>query len=143
MKTNLDKLTDRNDLCSCFINILKPFFNQDTPAAQAQLVLYCVSIFVLNCAKPLRFLYDHFLNSLCDIHLNNYYNTINNESHQDSWRIDLLKLAVSIIPPELRYLPFYFIIDDTLVEKYGKKFDTISELYDHCLRNGSEYIFGH
>ena len=98
---------------------------------------------MLNCVKPVRFMYKHCLESLSDISLQNYYNAINEEEHQDFWRETLIKIAISAIPESLRYLPIYLIVDDTLVEKIGDKFDFISILHDHCARNGTSYLSGH
>ena len=143
MYKNLDRLNSKDDLCSAFMNLLKPFFEHDSLAVQAQLLMYCCSIYMLNCTKPIRFMYNHCLKYLSDISLQNYYNAINKEQYQDYWRETLIKIAISAIPECLRDLPIYLIIDDTLIEKIGQHFEHISILHDHCARNGTSYLSGH
>ena len=37
----------------------------------------------------------------------------------------------------------YLIVDDTLQEKYGDKFESCDKLFDHTRKNGSSYLNGH
>ena len=43
----------------------------------------------------------------------------------------------------LRDSSVFLSIDDTLVEKYGTKFQARSNLFDHAAHNGSNYLKGH
>ena len=39
--------------------------------------------------------------------------------------------------------PVFLCVDDTMVSKFGKKFENVSKLFDHAAQNGSNYLNGH
>ena len=39
--------------------------------------------------------------------------------------------------------PVFLCVDDTMVSKFGKKFENVSKLFDHAAHNGSNYLNGH
>jgi len=41
-------------------------------------------------------------------------------------------LALRLIPERLKLQPVYLCIDDIMAEKFGKKFEHVSELFDHA-----------
>ena len=41
------------------------------------------------------------------------------------------------------FQPVFLCIDDTMVSKFGKKFEDVSKLFDHAAHNGSNYLNGH
>ena len=43
----------------------------------------------------------------------------------------------------LQSQPVFLCIDDTMVSKFGKKFEDVSKLFDHAAHNGSNYLNGH
>lgn len=52
-------------------------------------------------------------------------------------------MALKLIPETLRTQPIFLCIDDTIVPKYGKKFEDVSKLFDHSAHNGSGCLNGH
>ena len=44
-------------------------------------------------------------------------------------------VALRIISEDLKSLPVFLCIDDTMVEKFGKKFSRVSRLFDHAAHN--------
>ena len=52
-------------------------------------------------------------------------------------------MALKLIPESLLSQPVFFCIDDTMVSKFGKKFEDVSKLFDHAAHNGSNYLNGH
>ena len=50
---------------------------------------------------------------------------------------------MSIIPNDLQPLPVFLCIDDTMIEKYGKKFENVQSLFDHAQHNGNKFMNGH
>ena len=52
-------------------------------------------------------------------------------------------IALNIIPKDLNSQPVFLCIDDTIIPKFGKKFDNVSKLFDHAAHNGSNYLNGH
>ena len=52
-------------------------------------------------------------------------------------------LSLRLVPADLRSQPLFLCIDDTMVSKFGKKFEDVSKLFDHAAHNGSNYLNGH
>nr|WP_330364042.1 hypothetical protein [Enterocloster clostridioformis] len=52
-------------------------------------------------------------------------------------------LALKLIPDSLKSQPVFFCIDDTMISKFGRKFEDVSILFDHAAHNGSNYLNGH
>ena len=52
-------------------------------------------------------------------------------------------MAVNLIPEKLQSQPVFLCIDDTMVSKFGKKFEDVSKLFDHAAHHGSNYLNGH
>ena len=50
-------------------------------------------------------------------------------------------MALRLIPEHLQSQPVFVCIDDTMVSKFGKKFEDVSKLFDHAAHNGSNYLF--
>lgn len=76
--------------------------------------------------------------------LKSYYFTLN-ESKIDitNWMMEIVKIALSVIPQKLKEQPIILSIDDTMVEKYGEKFENRELLFDHAKHNGFNYLKGH
>ena len=47
------------------------------------------------------------------------------------WSTQIIKLALRCIPPAYEEAPILLAVDDTLVEKEGKKFAHRGKLFDH------------
>ena len=52
-------------------------------------------------------------------------------------------MALRLIPEHLQSQPVFLCIVDTMVSKFGKKFEDVSKLFDHAAHNGSNYLNGH
>lgn len=52
-------------------------------------------------------------------------------------------MALKLVPERLKSQPVFLCIDDTMVAKFGKKFEDVSKLFDHAAHNGSNYLNGH
>ncbi len=52
-------------------------------------------------------------------------------------------MALKLIPNSLLSQPVFLCVDDTMVAKFGKKFEQVSVLFDHAAHNGSNYLNGH
>lgn len=52
-------------------------------------------------------------------------------------------LALKLVPADLKSQPLFLCIDDTVVSKFGTKFENASKLFDHAAHNGSNYLNGH
>ena len=67
---------------------------------------------------------------------------MNQQSLQKFWIQTLIQRVKKIIPYSLHDMLIYLIIDDTLTEKYGQHFEDAALLFDHCARNGTNYLNG-
>ncbi len=54
-----------------------------------------------------------------------------------------LMQTLKLIPAGLKSQPTFLCIDDTMVSKFGKKFEDVSKLFDHAAHNGSNSLNGH
>ena len=53
------------------------------------------------------------------------------------------RLALGLVPAGLGSQPVFICIDDTMVSKFGRKFEDVPKLFDHAAHNGSNYLNGH
>ena len=53
------------------------------------------------------------------------------------------RIALKLIPDFLQTQPVFLCVDDTMVSKFGTKFENVSKLFDHTAHNGSNYLNGH
>lgn len=53
------------------------------------------------------------------------------------------RLALNLVPGFLKSQPVFLCIDDTMVSKFGRKFEDVSQLFDHAAHNGSNYLNEH
>lgn len=108
------------------------------------MVLLLLSILTLESADSIRFLYRHFLSKLTDKSLNAFYYACSYAKVDYSRFMNATaSMALKLIPKSLETQPVFLCIDDTIVPKYGKKFEDVSKLFDHSAHNGSGYLNGH
>ena len=50
---------------------------------------------------------------------------------------------MKLITDSLQMQPVFLCVDDTMVSKFGTKFENVSKLFDHAAHNGSNYLNGH
>ena len=53
------------------------------------------------------------------------------------------KIALHLIPEQLKSQPGFLCIDDTMISKFGTKFENVSKLFEHAAHNGCNYLNGH
>lgn len=53
-----------------------------------------------------------------------------------------VSMVLKLIPGLLESQPVFLCIDDTMVSKFGRKFENVSKLFDHVAHNGSNYLNG-
>ncbi len=54
-----------------------------------------------------------------------------------------VRIALKLITDSLQMQPVFLCVDDTMVSKFGTKFENVSKLFDHAAHNGSNYLNGH
>lgn len=98
----------------------------------------------MESAHSIRFLYRHFLSGITEKSLNAFYYACSYAKVDYSRFINITAcMALKLIPQSLRSQPVFLCLDDTVVAKFGTKFDNVSKLFDHAAHNGSNYLNGH
>ena len=54
-----------------------------------------------------------------------------------------VRIVLKLIPDSLQTQPVFLCVDDTMVSKFGTKFENVSKLFGHAAHNGSNYLNGH
>ena len=120
------------------------YFLDATKPTARNLFLIVVSILTLDIFRSVRFAHRHVLSKLSETSLNAYYYALKTDRlNHESWRDVTLSRALKAVPGQLAAQPLFLSIDDTMVEKEGKKFELASKLFDHAAHNGSNYLNGH
>lgn len=98
----------------------------------------------METADSIRFLYKHFLAGITSKSLNAFYYACSYAKVDYSRFMNTTAaMALKLIPSSLKMQPVFLCIDDTMVAKFGKKFEHVSKLFDHAAHNGSNYLNGH
>lgn len=98
----------------------------------------------MESADSIRSLYRHFLSGITQKSLNAFYYACSYARVDYSRFMNITaRLALGLIPQSLTTQPVFLCIDDTMVSKFGRKFEDVSKLFDHAAHNGSNYLNGH
>ena len=108
------------------------------------LFLLVLSILAIESADSIRSLYRHFLAGITKKSLNAFYYACSYAKADYSGFMNVTAgLSLKLIPEKLQSQPVFLCIDDTMVPKFGKKFEDVSKLFDHVAHNGSNCLNGH
>ena len=98
----------------------------------------------MESAHSIRFLYRHFLSGITEKSLNAFYYACSYAKVDYSRFMNVTAaMTLKLVPQCLKSQPVFLCIDDTMVAKFGKKFEDVSKLFDHAAHNGSNYLNGH
>ena len=98
----------------------------------------------MESAVSIRSLYRHFLSGITKKSLNAFYYACSYAKADYSRFMNITAgMALKLMPEKLQTQPVFLCIDDTMVSKFGKKFEDVSKLFDHAAHNGSGYLNGH
>ena len=93
------------------------------------LFLLVLSMLAMESAGSIRSLYRHFLAGITSKSLNAFYYAYSYAKVDLSGFMNATaKLALALVPDNLKSQPVFLCIDDTMVSKFGKKFEDISKL---------------
>ena len=91
-----------------------------------------------------RFLYQHFLSGITEKSLNVFYYACSYAKVDYSRFMNTtVRIVLKLIPDSLQTQPVFLCVDDTMISKFGTKFENVSKLFDHAAHNGSNYLNGH
>ena len=120
------------------------YFETFSVSTADSLFLLIFSILALESAHSIRFLYHHFLSGITKKSLNVFYYACSYAKVDYSNFMNITaRTALKLIPDPLKTHPVFLCVDDTMVSKFGKKFENVSKLFDHAAHNGSNYLNGH
>ena len=98
----------------------------------------------MESADSIRSLFRHFLSGITQKSLNAFYYACSYAKVDYSRFMNVTaRLALNLVPDFLKSQPVFLCIDDTMVSKFGRKFEDVSKLFDHAAHNGSNYLNGH
>ncbi len=119
----------KNSVLDRLKNYFNEYFSDATKPTARNLFLIIVSILALDIFCSVRFAHRHVLSKISDTSLNAYYYALKtNRLDHESWRDVTLSKALKAVPEQLAAQPLFLSVDDTMVEKEGKKFELRSKL---------------
>jgi hypothetical protein len=124
----------------------RPYLNLLTKPSGKKMFLLLLAMITMQFVTSINYLYKWFLSDIwkSDISLNAYYYLLTYTIVPlDAFLKITTKLAMSLIPEELRELPIFLIIDDTLQAKFGTHFECYQTMFDHAKHGGNQYLKGH
>ena len=106
------------------------YFKDATIPTMENLFLVVVSILVLDTFHSVRYAWMHVISKLSGKSLNSFYHTLEQApfKHRE-WGAVTAEYARHTVPDSLKDSAVFLSIDDTMVEKYGKKFEARSKLF--------------
>ncbi len=137
-------LYTRNSVFNRLFLYFHDYFSNATKPTARNLFLVVIAILTLDTFRSVRSAHSHVISRLADTSLNAFYYTLKTDRYDHtSWNDVTTSKALHLIPDALQKQPLFLSIDDTMVEKFGKRFELCSRLYDHAAHNGSSYLNGH
>ena len=134
----------KNSILNRLFSYFKDYFSETTKPTAKNLFLILLAILTLDTFRSMRFAHRHVISKMTHTSLNAFYYTLQTDSLEHLvWNDVTTKKALSIVPEQLDSQPLFLSIDDTLIEKFGKKFELSSKLFDHAAHNGSNFLNGH
>jgi hypothetical protein len=109
-----------------------------------KLFMLLLAILSMQAVTSIAHIYKWFLSPLAKISQSSYYYLMTyTPLPLDKFAAVTIRLAISLIAESHKHLPVLLLLDDTLQEKFGTKFECCSKLFDHAKHNGSLYLNGH
>ena len=140
----MEKLYQTSMTIGRLFDYFTPYLTLLTKPSGRKLFLLLLAMIAVQYATSINHLFKWFLRMTDGTSLNAYYYLLKKTVVPlDKFAQITVGLALSLIPDELKYLPVFLIIDDTLQPKFGVHFECYKTLYDHARHNGSNYLKGH
>lgn len=109
------------------------------------LALIASAILAVGMIRSVRDVYRRYLAKVNGAQLTGYYNAlsyaVDKRPHTTMRRA--ATLAMDIIPEDLKDYPVMLLTDDTMVGKFGRKFEEVTILFDHAAHDGKPYKNAH
>ena len=140
----MEKLYQTSTTIGRLFDYFAPYLTLLTKPSGRKLFLLLLAMVAVQYATSINHLFKWFLRMVDGTSLNAYYYLLGKTVVPlDKFAQITVGLALSLIPDELKGLPVFLIIDDTLQPKFGVHFECYKTMYDHARHNGSNYLKGH
>ena len=117
-------------------------FSGETKPTGQHLFELALSVLALDGFQSVHGNFERFISEISDFELKSFYYALNEgKIALSDWMENLMKAALSLVSESADAL--ILSVDDTLIEKFGEKFEHWGKLYDHAAHNGSHYLNGH
>ena len=132
-----------NPIIASLFAILDYIFRNESSPSANKLILTSLSILILDGYKSVRNLFIYSSTNLSNSSLNSYYYLFDySVVNYELWWEQLLKSFTDKDFLKIKgYL--FFSIDDTIFEKFGKKFEFIANLFDNSAHDERKYKNAH
>ena len=139
-----DLLYNKNNLIGRLYRYFYIYFKTFSMPTTETLFLLVLFILAMESAYSIRSLYRHFLSGVTKKSLNVfYYACFYAKADYSKFMNVTVSMALKLIPEMLSSQPVFLCMDDTMVSKFGKKFEDVSKFFDHVAHNGSNYLNGY
>lgn len=137
-------LYNDNNIIGRLFKYFSVYFENLYVSTAETVFLLVLSMLAVESASSVRSLYNHFLVGITAKSLNAFYYAFTYSKLDTRQFMNITgRMALKLIPSDLREQPVFICIDDTMVPKAGKTFDNVAVLFDHASHNGSNYLNGH
>ena len=137
-------LYHKNSVIGRLYNYFFVYFQNLGSCTAENLFLFIIAIIAMEAAPSVRFLYRHFISNITEKSLNAFYYLCSYAKIDYSNFMNITaSLALDLITDFYKSEPVFLCIDDTMISKFGQKFENISKLFDHAAHSGSNYLNGH
>jgi len=121
-----------------------PYMELLTKPSGHKLFKLFLAVLTMQTVTSIQHIYKWFLTGISKVSQNSYYYLLNSTVlKMDKFAAVTLRKAISLIEEKCKGLPVLLLLDDTLQEKFGTKFECYSTMFDHAYHNGSSYLKGH
>ena len=129
-----------NSIISILFNYFSPYFQHLGRLTRKNLIWLLIAMLTLESCYSIRHLFTHFLKKYNPVTLNCYYRLISTADLKNMPQKTLEKTLNLISDPTA---PIYLVLDDTLIDKFGKHFEKVKLLFNHANHSGNPYENGH
>ena len=140
----MDLLYNEETTVGRLASYFSKYFPQLTERTRRLLLWLLIAMLALGCCPSIRFLFRHFLKDAAPASQNCYYRACKHPGidFQQIVRTNV-ETALAVTPKELKDEPVFLSVDDTMVAKFGKRFEDAAILFDHSDHTGHPYVNGH
>jgi len=137
-------LYHKNSVIERLYNYFSVYFQNLGICIAENLFLFIIAVIAVEAVPSVRFLYRHFISNITKKSLNAFYYFCSYAKIDYSNFMNItVSLALNMIADFYKSEPVFLCVDDTLISKFGQKFENVSKLFDHATHNVSNYLNGH